>query len=104
MAHTAQSRTWRRELAEVLLDEGDREAFLRMLEATADIVAAAEQIGVTAGQIYGRMRWDAPFRDAVDEMLAKVCRAKKFDRCGSAVGYKRGGRCRACKTAHHSPR
>lgn len=103
-AHTTQSRTWRRGIAEVLLDQVDRDLFLRALESVADVVLAAEKIGATAGQIYGRTQWDAEFRDAVDEVLARVCRAKVFDRCGSAVGYKRGGRCRACKTAHRSPR
>lgn len=103
-AHTTQSRTWRRDIAEVLLDQADRELFVQALEATADVVAAAEKIGVTASQIYGRMRWDAPFRDTVDAVLTRNCRAKAVDRCGSAVGYKRGGRCRACKAAHRGAR
>jgi hypothetical protein len=99
--HTRQSRVWRRALRDADFDQVARTAFLAALAACGDVVQAADVVGHTHGVVYGRMRRDTVFAEAVEDILAGACRAVPLGTCGLASGYKSGGRCRSCRDAHH---
>lgn len=102
-AHVTQSREWRRDLATAAFDLDDQARLLTLLPEHPDVAEAAGLIGVTAGQVYGRMRWDSEFAEQVETLLATHCRALRNGGCGTARGFKRGGRCQACRQAHRAP-
>lgn len=97
-AHTVQSREWRRAVADALFDATDRALFVHALRLDCDMATAAERVGVSLGQVYGRMRWDGTFSAAVEEVLAELC-ARRRGHCGTLRGYREGGRCAACRAA-----
>lgn len=102
-AHSQESVDYRHRLADAEFDAERRALFLDVLEDVADVKIAARRIGMTHEQIYGRTRWDQAFRDAMENTLTERCIAKTARECGTAGGYKAGGRCRECRAAHHRP-
>jgi CRISPR system Cascade subunit CasA len=99
-AKNATDRTYRRQLADAEFPWADREYLLALLTSTPDVVKAAQQLGITHQAIYARMRWDTDFAERVEKTLRNHCLALTSDTCGSDTGYKHGGRCAACRTAH----
>lgn len=100
--HSTASRSYRRALADADFDDATRAAFLAALAVCADVVSAAATVGYTHGVIYGRMRYDPVFTEEVEAILSATCRAIQYGCCGSEAGYKRGGRCWSCRSAHHA--
>jgi hypothetical protein len=99
-----QSREYRRALADADFDLPTRMAFLAALMTCADVVRAAEIVGYRHHTVYGRMRYDPTFAEQVETILSQVCVAIGHGCCGTASGYKRGGRCWSCRSAHHAVR
>lgn len=95
--HTRQSREWRRDLADAAFPVVDQRKFLRLLWRYGDLPSAAERVGQTVMAIYGRAKWDREFAALVERVLTHLCRDNP--RCGQWDGYKRGGRCSACRQA-----
>lgn len=95
--HTRQSREWRRDLADAAFPLASRRKFLRLLWRDGSLPAAAARVDQTVMAIYGRMRRDREFAELVERALTHLCRDNP--RCGQAMGYKLGGRCRRCRKA-----
>jgi hypothetical protein len=100
--HTRQSREWRRDLADAAFPLALRQKFLRLLWRDGSLPAAAARVDQTVMAIYGRMRWDSEFAELVERALTRLCRDNP--RCGQAMGYKLGGRCRQCRNAKRQGR
>jgi hypothetical protein len=96
--HAEQSREWRREQTAAALPPAAVSRLVASLTRRADMVWAAEQAGVTAAQVYGRMRHDTHLRDRIDTAMRAGCLARQY--CGTVSGYRRhGGRCPDCRRA-----
>lgn len=95
--HTRQSREWRRTLADAAFPDSDRRRFLQLLWRYGNLPSAAARVGVTVNAVYGRMRRDTEFAALVERVLTHLCGDNP--QCGRAMGYKLGGRCRACRAA-----
>lgn len=102
-AHLEQLREWRRGIADALFDADDQQAFLTILADVGDPEIAANRVGVTLAQVYGRTRWDADWATRLDEALTAVCPARPH--CGTIRGYRQlKGRCPACRAAKYRER
>lgn len=53
---------------------------------------------MTHQRVYGLARWDSEFAAELDAALASNCAGGEV--CGRPGGYRRGGRCPACRAAH----
>jgi hypothetical protein len=100
-AHTAETTSWKRGIAEVVFTPEDQQVLLDAIRAGATVTAAAA-LGLSFQAVYGRGSWDEEFRDALDTALADTCPAAHA--CGTPSGVKHGGHCRDCCAAHHPPR
>ncbi|MFE7664731.1 hypothetical protein [Streptomyces celluloflavus] len=95
-AHSAESWQRRRALAEEAFSSEQRRQVLALVEAETPVHEAAEQVGVTPQQVYGRANWDLEFAEQLDEAAWSLCVFGPEDpQCSTAGGYRgneRGGR------------
>ncbi|MFC1418608.1 hypothetical protein [Streptacidiphilus cavernicola] len=100
-AHSERSRLARRAAADAAFPEADRELLLAAVAAGADMKSAAELVGVSTMQVYGRATRDPVFSARLDEAGAALCVDAASGKCGTPTGY-RSLRCRgtACRRAH----
>lgn len=77
---------------------------LGMLDRGTPLPRALEVLGITHQQVWGRTVWDPEWAAGLETALAAGCPARPRQCCGTAIGYKLGGRCRACRTAHRGGR
>jgi len=88
-AHSADSREWRRTLADEAFPEPLRSQLLTLVEQGAPVAEAARRVGVTVGQVYGRANRDSVFAEALDEAAWALCvMGEGSPLCGTGAGYR----------------
>ncbi|MFE4496096.1 hypothetical protein ACFRKD_26945 [Streptomyces niveus] len=88
-AHSAESRERRRALAEEAFTIEQRRRVLELVAAETPVPEAAEKVGVTLHQIYGRANWDVEFAEELDEAGWSLCVFSQDDpQCSTASGYR----------------
>lgn len=100
-AHSAESASWRYDIAEVVFSVEDQQELLARLRAGWALPAAAASVGMRYQAIYGRAKWDSSFHEQLEAVLAETCPAGRW--CGRPSGVKHGGHCASCRAAHHPP-
>lgn len=91
-AHAAESREWRRALAEELFPARKRRQVLDLVEAGTPVGEAARQVGVTQSLVYGRASRDVEFAEALDEAAWALCLlGQDSPQCSTPATY-RGNR------------
>lgn len=98
--HNADTRDRRRVKSDAAFPKQQRRALLDLIASrqVTTVAEAAEQVGVTHGQVQGLARRDRAFREALDEAAVALCAG--LDHCGRARGYSLGCRGTACRRAH----
>ncbi|MFJ4880161.1 hypothetical protein ACIP93_33805 [Streptomyces sp. NPDC088745] len=94
-AHSAESLERRRALAEEAFPAEQRQRVLELVETQMPVAEAAEKVGVTLHQVYGRANWDFGFAEALDEAGWSLCvLGQDNPQCSTASGYRgnEGGR------------
>ncbi|MFF8809880.1 hypothetical protein [Streptomyces omiyaensis] len=87
--HSAESQERRRALAEAAFTADQRSRLLELVTAQTPVPKAAQEVGVTLHQVYGRATWDAEFAEALDEAGWSLCALGQDDpRCSTAAGYR----------------
>nr|WP_233109082.1 hypothetical protein [Streptomyces sp. 14R-10] len=88
-AHSEDSLSRRRALAEDAFNVEKRTLLLDLVARQTPVAEAAEQVGVTTWQVYGRATWDAAFAESLDDAAWSLCVLGESDsRCSTAAGYR----------------
>lgn len=96
-AHSSASRSRRRALSEKTFPRDRRDLVVALIAQGTPVPAAAQEAGVTVGQIYGRATWDEAFAEALDEAAWSLCvLGDDNPLCSTASGY-RGHSGNACR-------
>lgn len=100
VAHAIDTREWRHGAADAVLNDAIRDRLLNMLRRGTPLRDALDTLNITHQQVYGRSTWDPVWAADLEAALADGCPGRTIDRCGTETGYKAGGRCQRCRTAH----
>ncbi|WP_228984231.1 hypothetical protein [Streptomyces sp. DH12] len=99
-AHSAESLERRRALAEEAFTAEQRRRVLELIAAQTPAPEAAEKVGVTLHQVYGRALWDAEFAEELDEAGWSLCvLGQDHPQCSTASGYRGNERGEAARPA-----
>ncbi|MGJ5899398.1 hypothetical protein ACSCBZ_46785 [Streptomyces niveiscabiei] len=101
-AHSADSVSRRHALAEEKFPAAARTRLLDLVSGGTPVAEAAQEVGVTIHQVYGRATRDPGFGEALDEAGWSLCAlGADHPACGTATGYKQcsGTGCREWRRA-----
>ncbi|GGU39263.1 hypothetical protein [Streptomyces violascens] len=88
-AHSAESLERRRALAEKAFTAEQRNRVLELVAAQTPVPVAAQEVGVTLHQVYGRANWDLDFAEAFDEAGWSLCvLGQEHPKCSTPSGYR----------------
>ncbi|MFE0777814.1 hypothetical protein [Streptomyces sp. NPDC058861] len=88
-AHVQESRERRRALAEERFTAEQRQRVLELTAQGTSVAQAAQEVGVTIGQVYGRATWDLVFSEAFDEAGWTSCAlGSDHPLCSTPAGYR----------------
>ena len=97
-AHADRMRDWLHDIAETELDPDTRAELLDLVRAAGEVAGPAAQLGLTHQRVYGLAAWNDAFATDLDAALSARCAGGQV--CGRPAGYRRRGRCPACRAAH----
>ncbi|MEU9925054.1 hypothetical protein AB0H51_27865 [Streptomyces griseoluteus] len=88
-AHSTESQQRRRALAEEAFPEAKRTRLLELVADSTPVKDAAQKVGVSSHQVFGRAVWDADFAEALDEAGWALCvLGQTSPACGTAAAYR----------------